>query len=106
MNTQKDPGSDPRRPVDTSLINQHSIDLQALKEHTNQKVDVRNSVTYTFKGTGVETFDHKLGRVPQGHVIAVQSQGGIISGDVNKWTSKRVSLKSSVAGNKVTFLFY
>jgi hypothetical protein len=103
---RNDSTPNPRSPVDTSLINQHAIDIRKTKEDLNQKIDVRNTVTYTFKGTGVETFDHKLGRVPVGHVISIQSKAGVISGDTAKWTSRRVSLRSSVAGNKVTFLFH
>jgi hypothetical protein len=102
----KDMQVDPRAPTDTSLINQQSLDVQTLKERINQKIDVRTAVTYTFKGTGEETFDHKLGRVPQGHVIAIQSQNGVVYGDSAKWTDRKVTLKSSAAGNKVTFLFY
>jgi len=104
--TSSDPVASPRAPQDTSLINQQAIDIRHAKEALNQKIDVRNVITYTFKGTGVETFEHKLGRTPIGHSIAIKSKAGHITGDTATWDSQKVSLQSSVAGNKVTFLFY
>lgn len=105
MNTDNT-GKKERAPQDTSLVNQQSIDLSKNKENLNQKIDVRNTVDYTFRGTSEESFDHKLGRTPQGYSIGNQTKPAHITGDKTKWTSRKIVLSSSMAGNEVTFLFY
>ena len=87
--------------VDANKVNVDKLGVQVAG-----RVDVRNAISYTFKGTGEESFLHSLSSVPQGAVIASQSKGGNVSFNKTKWTDRRVYMTSSVAGNVVNFIFY
>lgn len=86
--------------VDEGYVNREQLDYLV-----NNKIDARNIVNYTFAGTTAETFEHNLGRIPVGRIILNQTQDARIYGDATSWTSKRVTLRSTVANNKVRFLF-
>lgn len=87
--------------VDANKVTRDGIALQVAG-----KTDARNSITYTFKGTGEESFLHSLSYIPKGATIAGQSKGATISFNTQKWTNRRVYMTSSVANNAVTFIFF
>jgi len=86
--------------VDDGKVDKDNVDFLL-----SNKVDSRNVVDYTFVGTSEEAFEHNLGRIPTGRIILNQTQDARIYGDQTSWTTKRVTLRSTVANNKVRFLF-
>ncbi len=87
--------------VDAGKVSQDSQNIKAAG-----KPDTRNSVTYTFVGTGEESFLHALTYIPTGAIIESQNKAATISYNKTKWTNRRVYMTSSVAANQVTFVFY
>lgn len=87
-------------------VDQNKVKTEGLSLGLAGKTDVRNAVSYTFVGTGEESFLHSLTYIPKGATIASQSKGAAISFNMRKWTNRRVYMTSSVAGNAATFIFY
>lgn len=87
-----------RRFPNTSLVDQHSVDLDANERELRSKVDRRNVLEYTFIGTDLEAISHALRRKPVGVSVVYQSAAASISGDNAQWTKEKIYMRSSVAG--------
>lgn len=87
-----------RRFPNTSMVDQHSVDIDANERELRSKVDRRNVLEYTFIGTDLEPISHALRRKPVGVAIVYQSDTASISGDKDQWTKEKIYMKSSVAG--------
>jgi hypothetical protein len=88
-----------------NMVDGGRVDREALEYLVHNKVDARSIVDYEFAGTSAESFEHNLGRTPKGYIILNQSQAAVISGIISSWTSKKITLTSSVGSNRVRFLF-
>lgn len=87
--------------VDANKVAKDSLVLQMAG-----KIDTRNAMEYTFASTNEESFLHSLTRKPTGAFIQSQSKAATIKFNTDKWTERRAYATSSVAGNKVTLVFY
>lgn len=88
-----------------SKVDGGKVDRDQLEFLVNNKIDARNTVDYTFSGTGIEEITHNLGRVPTGFIVLSASLSANIIGDETTWTRQRVQLQSPSAANTVRLLF-
>ena len=97
--------ADPRA-LSSNQVDKGKIESDQLAQQLAGMPDTRNSITYTFKGTGEESFLHSLPYKPEGVIIAGQTKGGVVSFNSDKTKNRRAYMTSSVANNKVTLIFY
>ena len=92
--------------LSSNQIDKGKIESDQLAQQLAGMPDTRNSITYTFKGTGQESFLHSLPYVPEGVIIAGQSKGGVVSLNRDKTNHRRAYMTSTISNNKVTLIFY
>jgi hypothetical protein len=90
----------------TNQVDSPKIDRDQLLEDVNTKVDFRNMVTHKFTTTAEESFNHNLGRVPNGSHIAGQDKASNIFVNISKSTKQKLYATSSVINTTAKFLLY
>lgn len=96
----------PNQGSETSRNDPISGRIDTLESRLPHGLDKRKTVTYTFEGTGEESFLHELGKIPSGAIPVMIDQHASIKFNMDKSTAQRLYATSDVAGARVTFLLF